>query len=90
MPNTLAALAALEAAGAMEAGLAGELRRAYLFLRRVIDALRVVRGNAKDLTLPEPESRSFTYLARRVGCDGADALSRELDASMALGRRLWA
>jgi len=88
--NTLAALVALESVGAIEAELADDLRRAYLFLRRVIDALRVVRGNAKDLTVPEPGSRGFTYLARRLGHGDGHALRAELDWSMALGRRLWA
>jgi glutamate-ammonia-ligase adenylyltransferase len=27
----------------------------------------MVRGNAKDLVLPEPESDDFVFLARRVG-----------------------
>ena len=28
------------------------LRDAYIFLRHLINALRMVRGNAKDLTVP--------------------------------------
>ena len=87
--NTLEAVSRLEAIGAIDAALSADLRRAYLFLRRVIDALRVVRGNAKDLTVPEPDSRAFTYLARRLGFADTECLGRELDWSMALGRRLW-
>ena len=37
------------------------------FLRWLIDSLRVVRGHAKDLTIPSPDSDAFAYLARRLG-----------------------
>ena len=43
------------------------LRAAYLFLRNLIDALRIVRGDASDLTLPEGDSDEFKSLARRLG-----------------------
>ena len=33
----------------------------------MIDGLRMVRGNAKDLVLPPPGSDEFIFLARRVG-----------------------
>ncbi len=39
----------------------------YLFLRNVIDGLRVVRGDATDLVLPEASSDEFKFLARRLG-----------------------
>ncbi|VAX40869.1 Glutamate-ammonia-ligase adenylyltransferase [hydrothermal vent metagenome] len=44
-----------------------ELHDAYIFLRRLIDALRMVRGHAKDLTVPHVESEEFLFLARRLG-----------------------
>jgi glutamate-ammonia-ligase adenylyltransferase len=44
-----------------------QLRKAYLFIRMLIDGLRIVRGNAKDLVLPAPDSDEFIFLARRVG-----------------------
>ena len=44
-----------------------ELRSAYLFLRNLIDALRIVRGDASDLVLPEESSDEFKSLARRLG-----------------------
>jgi glutamate-ammonia-ligase adenylyltransferase len=44
-----------------------QLRAAYIFLRRLIDALRVVRGHAHDLVLPPADSEAFTFLARRMG-----------------------
>jgi [glutamine synthetase] adenylyltransferase / [glutamine synthetase]-adenylyl-L-tyrosine phosphorylase len=43
------------------------LRAAYLFLRNLIDALRIVRGDASDLALPEENSDEFKTLARRLG-----------------------
>jgi [glutamine synthetase] adenylyltransferase / [glutamine synthetase]-adenylyl-L-tyrosine phosphorylase len=44
-----------------------ELRAAYLFLRRLIDALRLVRGDSSDLVLPEESSDEYKSLARRMG-----------------------
>ena len=43
-----------------------KLRRGHTFLRWLIDSLRVVRGNAKDVTIPPLESEEFTFLARRL------------------------
>ena len=43
-----------------------KLRKAHIFLRRLINALRMVRGNAKDLTVPTPGDEEFDYLARRL------------------------
>lgn len=48
---------------------AAELCEAYNFLRQLIGALRVVRGNAKDLTVPTADTEEFAYLARRLGYD---------------------
>lgn len=66
-PNTLQALAALVEAGLVNRADGENLRRAYLFTRTLIDGLRMVRGNAKDLVLPPPDSEEFIFLARRVG-----------------------
>jgi glutamate-ammonia-ligase adenylyltransferase len=65
--NTLQALAALQTARLIDEQDAGRLRDAYLFLRTVIDGLRIVRGHAKDLVLPPQSSEAFIYLARRLG-----------------------
>jgi glutamate-ammonia-ligase adenylyltransferase len=43
------------------------LHTSYLFLRKLIDALRIVRGHASDLVLPEESSEEFKSLARRLG-----------------------
>lgn len=42
------------------------LRKAHTFLRWLIDSLRVVRGNAKDTTVPPYGSEEFAFLARRL------------------------
>ena len=66
-PNTLEALAAAERHRLLSAREARALHDAYLFLRSVIDALRIVRGHAKDLVLPDMGSDEFIFLARRMG-----------------------
>ncbi len=66
-PNTLQALAALVDAGLIARRTGEDLRAAYLFIRMLIDGMRMVRGNAKDLVLPPPDSDEFIFLARRVG-----------------------
>ena len=87
--KSMIALRELEKAGAVPPPLAGNIRRAYRCLRRAIDALRAVRGNARDLTVPEPDSPAFGYLARRLGYESGDAFARDLDWSLAIGRSLW-
>ena len=66
-PNTLQALAALVEAGLITRADGESLRKSYVFTRTLIDGLRMVRGNAKDLVLPPPDSEEFIFLARRVG-----------------------
>lgn len=65
--NTLQALAALVECGIVTRQDGDNLRKAYLFTRMLIDGLRMVRGNAKDLVLPPADSDEFIFLARRVG-----------------------
>ncbi len=74
--NTRDALRALENAGIIPDRY--PLRDAYRFLRRLIDALRMVRGDARDLTVPPPESVPFEFLARRLGY-GADRARLQAD-----------
>jgi glutamate-ammonia-ligase adenylyltransferase len=66
-PNTMQALAGLVECGIVTRQDAENLRKAYWFIRMLIDGLRMVRGNAKDLVLPPPDSDEFIFLARRVG-----------------------
>ena len=65
-PNTGEAMAALAAAGLLSEDDHEKLRKAQTFLRWLIEALRVVRGNARDLTIPPSGSDEFAYLARRL------------------------
>ena len=66
-PNTLAALQALHETGHLTAEEREQLHDAYIFLRHLIDALRIVRGHARDLVLPAEDSEEGTFLARRMG-----------------------
>src|SRR5690606_24126690 len=77
--NTLAAMAQLDKAGFLD-GEYERLRDAYVFQRRLIDALRMVRGHARDLTVPPADSEEFEFLARRIGYAGDTArLSADLE-----------
>ncbi|MDR4466814.1 MAG: hypothetical protein MRJ68_00770 [Nitrospira sp.] len=66
-PNTMQALAALVDCGLVTRQDGEDLRKAYFFIRMLIDGLRMVRGNAKDRVLPSIDSDEFIFLARRVG-----------------------
>ncbi len=66
LTNTRAAIAALAENGVLSTENAARLGEALLFLRQLINALRMVRGNSKDLTVPPEESDEFAYLARRL------------------------
>lgn len=81
VPNSMQALKRLQQAGLIEAAQADRIRRAYRCFRRTIDALRAVRGHAKDLTLPDPDSADYRYLARRLGFSDSEALGREISWS---------
>lgn len=66
-PNTLAALHALLKTDHLNAEEWEHLHAGYIFLRHLIDALRIVRGHARDLVLPAEDSEEGTFLARRMG-----------------------
>jgi glutamate-ammonia-ligase adenylyltransferase len=51
--NTIDSIMALHELGYLEQEHAQRVSESYTFLRMMIDALRVVRGNAKDLTIPK-------------------------------------
>lgn len=65
-PNTREAMKALEVAGVLTVEQRLGLRDAYRFMRRLIDVLRMVRGDATDLTVPHRDSEEFHFLARRM------------------------
>ncbi len=62
--------------------------QAYLFLRTLIDALRVVRGNARDLILPDRKSEEFKFLARRMGYIGTDWKTGARELHSAIRRQM--
>lgn len=66
LTNTREAMAALAAAGLIAPEPYQLLHEAHMFLRDLINALRMVRGNAKDLTVPSPDTEEFAFLARRL------------------------
>jgi glutamate-ammonia-ligase adenylyltransferase len=87
--NTLQAIDALARGGHLDYDDAAKLPEAYAFLRRLIDALRVVRGNARDLSIPPAGSREFAYLARRLFYDPPEALANAIEVRMAYAASLW-
>jgi glutamate-ammonia-ligase adenylyltransferase len=70
--NTMEALDELHSLQIIALSEHDQLRAAYLFLRRLIDALRLVRGDASDLVLPEESSEEYKSLARRMGYQDLD------------------
>ncbi|HUQ72839.1 MAG TPA: glutamine synthetase adenylyltransferase, partial [Planctomycetaceae bacterium] len=68
--NTLGAAEALLHAGVFSDDDHARFADAYSFFRRLIDALRMVRGDARDLTVPSSRSEEFEFLARRLGHGG--------------------
>ena len=94
IPSTLRAIAALRKAGVLAGGDADELAEGYRFLRRLIDAQRIVRGHARDLVLPPLESDEFLFLARRLGYweedDATVQLAADIEAHRARVARVFA
>jgi glutamate-ammonia-ligase adenylyltransferase len=64
--NIRTAMALLNEAGILSEADYSGLRKSHTFLRWLIDSLRVVRGNAKDITVPPYGSEEFAFLARRL------------------------
>jgi glutamate-ammonia-ligase adenylyltransferase len=68
------ALMALADAGVLSPDETDQLLEAYRFLRRLINAMRILRGSAQDLFLPPVDSVEFAALARRTGYRRGGAL----------------
>ena len=66
-PNTIEALEQLRQLQIINEGEYELLSEGYRFLRKLIDALRIVRGDASDLVLPPADSDEFKFLTRRLG-----------------------
>ena len=64
--NIRQAMAALHDAEILNKADYTRLRKAHTFLRWLIDSMRMVRGNAKDITVPPHDSEEFAFLARRL------------------------
>jgi [glutamine synthetase] adenylyltransferase / [glutamine synthetase]-adenylyl-L-tyrosine phosphorylase len=79
LTNIRASMAALAEAGFLSPDDYARLRKAHTFLRWLIDSLRVVRGNSKDIDIPPFDSEEFAFLARRLryGSD-TDRLQEDL------------
>ena len=71
-PSTREALDRLAAVGVLTPSEHRDLAGAYVFWRNVVDALRMVRGNARDLLLPEDGSFELAFLARRLAYSQSD------------------
>ena len=66
LANLRDSMSALHTAGILSDDDYTRLRKAHTFLRWLIDSLRVVRGNAKDVTIPPFGTEEFIFLARRL------------------------
>lgn len=94
-PNTLQALGALIDLDLIPRATGEALKKSYLFIRMLIDGLRMVRGNTKDLVLPPTDSDEFIFLARRVGYQtedwqaGARHLQTDIEQHMRTNRTFF-
>lgn len=81
--NTMAALAAAHQVQLISTPEYESARQACMFLREVIDCLRMARGSAQDLTVPPPQSPDYVQLARRLHTVHDSRLSlTQLEAQM--------
>ena len=87
--NTLDAVNTLRSRGHLDAALAKKIADAYDFLRAVVDALRVVRGNAKDLNIPSPDTSEFQHMAHRLSIHPPSVLSDHISEHMAVATNVW-
>jgi glutamate-ammonia-ligase adenylyltransferase len=78
LPNIAQAMTALMEAEILSPEDYEPLHEAHRFLRRLINSLRMVRGNAKDLTVPPANSEEFSYLARRLNYNDNRQLQNDL------------
>ncbi len=81
-PRIHNALDALVEVGGLTPAVASHLGEAYRFFRRLINGLRMLRGNAKDLFLPSEEALEFSHLARRMGYEGRGGLTAAEELKM--------
>ena len=89
MTGTVEAAEALQSKGHLMGQMAERVRESYQFLRQLIEALRAVRGNAKDLDVPPRDSKEFDHLAHRLGVSSSARLDALLREHMDFARGLW-
>ncbi|MCA9059440.1 MAG: hypothetical protein KDA85_13120, partial [Planctomycetaceae bacterium] len=65
-PNTLRSLRQAGHLSLVSPVMQQDAEQACVFFRQLIDCLRMVRGNAHDLTIPGPDSDDFVLLQRRM------------------------
>jgi glutamate-ammonia-ligase adenylyltransferase len=78
LTNLRDAMSALHGAGILSNDDYTRLRKAHTFMRWLVDSLRVVRGNSKDVTMPSYGSDEFIFLARRLRYEDAEHLRNDL------------
>ncbi|MCU0595281.1 MAG: glutamate-ammonia-ligase adenylyltransferase [Desulfobacterota bacterium] len=66
-PLVREALEALSEQGVLAEEESARLLHAYVFLRHLINSMRMLRGSAVDLFFPSQDSSEFAHLARRMG-----------------------
>ncbi|MBX3452419.1 MAG: glutamine synthetase adenylyltransferase [Planctomycetaceae bacterium] len=78
--NTRLAIETLAKLGILSADEHKSIGAALSFLRRLIDALRMVRGDARNLTVPPVQGEEFEFLSRRLGYeDDTQRLQADLE-----------
>jgi glutamate-ammonia-ligase adenylyltransferase len=87
--NTKEAIHRLRDSGCWSADFSGRLVETYGFLRQLVEALRVVHGHAKDITLPPRTSHEFSHLARRMEYDSTAGFMEDIERHMSFARSLW-
>ncbi|MEZ6062196.1 MAG: glutamine synthetase adenylyltransferase [Planctomycetaceae bacterium] len=89
--NTLRALQAALTAELISSAEHKAAVDAYVFLRELIDCLRMVRGNALDLTVPAAETSDYRHLIRRMEIvHGTQFTMERLEAQMQAVKRFAA
>ena len=89
--NTILALEAAAEADLLTQDEVDGICSAYRLLRELIDCLRMVRGNAEDLTIPDPDSADFRQLGRRMrAVHAAPEALTELEPAMQTVRQFSA
>ncbi|MCA9063554.1 MAG: hypothetical protein KDA96_10860, partial [Planctomycetaceae bacterium] len=90
-PNTLRSLRQAGRLSLISPQMQTEAEAACMFFRELIDCLRMVRGNAHDLTVPGPDSDDFVLLQRRLDAiHGTRLTYAELERQMGVLREFSA